>query len=392
MEFLKRQMWLAVTIGVMVVLSVPSLLLWFGNQGEREARVKVYKTSRDKVNKIEQVANAEMVDYAEQAANYRQEERQEILKSQRKPLNWPLLVKDILPNYPGETRVFEFKNKYNLQILEFARVLGAASEKDLASVDVTTTMFYKEDAFFKAQWIRETTINQNQQIVVEQLRESQDDLYIQQDIVEAIKRTNDLYFKLHDIAADQQTVDKAVIKELLQIGIGRAYDRLPDVNTTRPDAPIYQGGRRDRVITGKSGGFSSFATTGTETVDEVDPTTLAETMTGHATNNNGGKYKVMPIRIVVIVDAGNYLELLRQLSASRSFFIIEGVRMEIIPELDSAYKNYGLTIGDTVTSRLRTYGPRPLGQLTLVGESLIFYGTGRPTLPPEPVADQATGI
>ncbi|HOI54939.1 MAG TPA: hypothetical protein PLP01_06790 [Phycisphaerae bacterium] len=381
MEFIKRQMWLVVTLGVIVVLSVPSLVLWFSNRSKSDARIKVYKTSRDKVSKIDQVVNRESVEYVKEAAAYRQQEREEILKSQRKPLSWPLLVPGVLPNYPGDTRVYEFKNKYNLQMKEFARVLGAVSDRELPTVGMSGPMLYKEEAFFKAQWIREPTINQNQQTVIEQLRESQDDIYIQEDIVQAIKRTNDLYFQAQGISPEMRTIAKAVVKELHQIGIGRAYDRLPEINSPRADAPVYQGGRRDRVLADRPGAFTGFGGSGTEQVTETEK--RAETLTGHATNNNGEKYKVMPFRLVVIADAGNYHELLRQLSGTRSFFVVESVRVDLIPETDSAYKNYGLTISDSVPSRLMTYGPRPLAQVTVVGESLIFYGTGRPTLPAE---------
>jgi hypothetical protein len=381
MEFIKRQMWLVVTVGVIVVLSAPSLVLWFGSRSKSEARIKVYKASRDKVSKIDQVVNSESVKYVKEAAAYRQQEREEILKSQRKPQNWPLLVAGVLPNYPGDTRVYEFKNKYNLQLKEFARMLGAVSDRELPTVGISGSMLYKEEAFFKAQWIREPTINQNHQTVIEQLRESQDDIYIQEDIVQAIKRTNDLYFQAQGIAPEMQTIAKAVIKELHQIGIGRAYDRLPEINSPRADAPVYQGGRRDRVVADRPGALTGFGSSASEQVVETDK--RAETLTGHATNNNGAKYKVMPFRLVVIADAGNFHELLRQLSGTRSFFVVESVRVDLIPETDSAYKNYGLTISDSVASRLATYGPRPLAQVTVVGESLIFYGTGRPTLPPE---------
>jgi len=386
MEFLKRQLWLAVTLGVMVVLSLPFLYIWFSSQSKQSEREEVYKKSRDLIQRSGPYYNKEAAGYLKKAADYRDEQREKILKSQRKGQSWPLLVSGILPDWPGDSRVFEFKNRYRQRIREFMKTLNAVDVEDLVGGEITATMFAKEERFFAAQWIIDTQLIRDRGIMMEGLRQSQDDIYIQEDIVEAIKRTNDLYFNSMKLPDSGRTVRNAVIKELVQIGIGRDYDRLP--SSTEPDSPDYNvmSGQRDRVVESKGlGGLMP----GQTAQDGEVPGKRFAGMTGHASNNNGGKYKVMPFRLVVIVDAGNYQELLRQLGGTRSFFIVEQVRFEIIPEIDAGYKAYNLAMPDA-SSRLLYYGKRPIAQLVLVGESLIFNDTGRPTLKPKEESPPAT--
>ncbi|NIA20807.1 MAG: hypothetical protein GWP05_02295 [Anaerolineaceae bacterium] len=381
MGFLKRQLWLVITIGVMVVLSLPFLYMWFSSQGKKSTREKVYKASKEKIVGSKPYYNSRMAEYLERAAEYRTEQRKKILESQRGRQNWPLLVSKILPTWPGESRVFEFKNRYRQKIQEFMKTLNAVDVDDLGGVEITATMFAKEDRFFTAQWINELRLGSHD-VVMEGLRRSQDDIYIQEDIVNAIRRTNDLYFESMKLPENKRTVRNAVIKELVQIGIGGAFDTLPsDIN---PESREYIGGRRDRVVEDKDYSGPGGAAYGSQQTEAGEvPGKRADTMTGHASNNNGNKYKVLPFRLVVIVDAGNYQELLRQLGGTRSFFIVEQVRFKIIPEIASGYKSFDLAIVTDASSRLRYYGERPIGQLVLVGESLIFKGTGRPTLKPE---------
>jgi len=380
MEFLKRQLWLVITIGVMVVLSFPFLYMWFSSQGKKSAREKVYRASQEKIVGSEPYYNSKMAEYLERAAEYRTGQRKKVLKSQRGQQDWPLLVKNILPTWPGDARVFEFKNLYRQKLQEFMRILSAVDVDDLGGGEITATMFAKEERFFAAQWIGETRLA-GHDVVMEGLRQSQDDIYIQKDIVNAIRRTNDLYFE--KLPENKRTVRNAVIKELVQIGIGRAYDTLP--TSIKPESREYAGEWRNRVVEDKDssgpggGGFGSRQQTKAPEVTD----TRAKSMTGHASNNNGEKYNVLPFRLVVIVDAGNYHELLRQLGGTRSFFIIEQVRFKIIPEIESSYKSFELAMVSDASSRLRYYGERPIGQLVLVGESLIFKDTGRPTLKPE---------
>ena len=376
MEFLKRQLWLAVTLGVTVVLSLPFLYMWFSSQDKQSGREEVYKKSRDLIQKGKPYYNKKAADYLEWTAKHLDEQREKIVKSQRKQ-NWPLLVNDILPDWSGDARVFEFKNRYRQKLQDFLKTLNAVDVKDLVGVDITATMFAKEESFFVAQWIIDIQLNRDRDIKMEGLRQSQDDIYIQEDIVGAIKRTNDQYFSSMELPDDQRTVRNAVVKELIQIGIGRAYDHLP--SSTNPDTPSQMGGRRDRVIEGKSATSMGSSRFGQRTKVDEAPGGRAKSMTGHASNNNGKKYKVLPFRLAVIVDAGNYHELLRQLSGTRSFFIVEQVRFEIVPENETGYKNYELAMPDA-SSRLLYYGQRPIAQLVLVGESLIFNDTGRPTL------------
>jgi hypothetical protein len=386
MEFLKRQLWLAVTLGVTVVLSLPFLYIWFSSQSKQSEREKVYKKSRDLIQRTKPYYNKEAGSYLEGAAYYRDEQREKILKSQRKGQRWPLLVSGILPDWPGEGKVFEFKALYRQKIQEFMKTLNAVDVEDLVGGDITATMFAKEERFFAAQWIIETQLIRDRDIMMEGLRQAQDDIYIQEDIVEAIKRTNDFYFESMKLPDSERTVKNAVVKELVQIGIGRDYDRLP--SSTKPDSPGYNvmSGGRDRVVESK--GPSGLVPGQTAQAGEVPGKRFAG-MTGHASNNNGEKYRVMPFRLVVIVDAGNYQELLRQLGGTRSFFIVEQVRFEIIPEIDAGYKGYELAMQEA-SSRLLYYGKRPIAQLVLVGESLIFNDTGRPTLKPKKEGQPAT--
>jgi hypothetical protein len=236
-------------------------------------------------------------------------------------------------------------------------------------------------SFYTAPWIPEKTLREGaggltqQQVVQGLLRDSQDDLWLQEDIVWAIKRTNDTHFDGLQLEKSQRKVATAVVKELLEILIGAD-------NVDRGRTGGMMGGTRPgryRYLT--EPGAKSPGTMGAASAGEPETTARGQTMTGRVTNNNGNRYQVLPFRVRVIADAGNYLELVRQLTGSRSFITVENVQYDIIPEKEEAYRGARM-MRPNMADRTEVYGVRPLAVVTVWAESLVFAIPGaRPTTP-----------
>jgi len=384
MEFVKRHWWLVATLAAMVVLAGSAIALWvvFNRQmGQREA---VLKKSRDFLRPSTAYYNEKAAGVLEGATAYRQKQLDEMMSFVKQPNEWQPLIPGIFPRYQADTQVLNFRLAYQAKLRQFMKELGAVNAAESPLGIREATMFSSEKAFHKATWIDDPLVSSSPDVVMQHLCESQNDLWLMEEIVRIIKDTNNDYFRDTKIESENRKVAKAVIKELLKLEIGAQVLELAATAM----------GRDHRYLT-VSGGTTPYGGAGlAATAEEPEVDVRAKTLTGRASNNNGGVYKVLPFRVTVIADAGNYLELVRRLSGTRSFLTVDKVRYEVVCETENMYRQAGLTCPNlNVSDRVEIYGLRPLANVVITGESLVFQVPGaRPTvLPKKPAVASGAG-
>jgi len=398
MDFLKRQWWWVLTIGLALIGSGVAGVFWYLAASQEMQRKSVLSLSMKKLNGLDRFYNDDAVRVLGDAAAYRQKEFEEAQKDLKMAGSWDVLVPGIFPEYRESTQVYEFKNRYPARLAALMQTLNAGDPAQLVGgATIQVSMLAKPDVFYTAPWIPERNLKSKAEVMAD-LRNSQDDLWLQQDICLAIKRANDVFFDSPDGQKLGRTVAAAVVKELHEIGIGRQFDQVPAGGKGFSAVYAANSPRFRYVLGGGGPGPLGVATggagpSGSKTEFPEAGNVRAPTLTGHAGNNNGGRYRVLPFRIAVVADAGNYLELVRQLGGTRSFITVENVQYSIIPESEAGYRSNGVFVTQP-RQRLEVYGRRALAHVVITGESLIFeVPGGRPTLEPKTAeAGSATAV
>ena len=379
MSLVKRHLWLVVILGVMVVLSAGAVVLMVLFQGKAAARQAVLAKSQSVLQTMggaiykDQTAEALVA-----AADFRKQKLADIENYIRTSGQWTPLAPTIFDRHT-DTDVYAFRNAYKGRgFQELRQTLNAFvwdSAKGLIDPEAQfATMYVAADAFHKHPWLDAPTLPRDEDEVMLRLRESQDDLWLMQDIVGAIKRTNDMFFALAEVPPeDQKKLEFSAIKELRRIDIGAQAVGLGRGG--------YEGATsRYLYIETPTGGATSAS-------EEKQTDSKAMTLSGRASDNAKGRYRVLPFRVVVVGDAGNAPELIRQLTGTRSFITVLNVRYEMIPDVETQYRSYLLR--PEIKTRNVVYGSRPLARLTLTCESLVFrLDKARPTVPPAPSESQ----
>ncbi len=388
MNLFRRHWWLVATLGAMVVLGGTCVAMSILAQGKAARRTAVLEQSMRMLGPDVVYYNDNAVHQIKQATAYRTEQLENIQRYLQRQGDWEVLVPGIFPQYQAETRIYQFKARYMTELERFKEELGAveAPEEDEGLPPVQHTMYTHEGSFYVAPWIGQSKLPAFDERMT-RLRQSQDDLWLQEDIVRAIQGANKEYFELNDVAEGERSVAGAVVKELHEIqigadvlgGRGRVWARP---GGSRRDQRYLYVASEDRTARMRPGGTGE----PTEQVPEADA--RARTLTGRASNNSEGRYKVLPFRVSVVADAGDYMAFVRRLSGTRSFITPLSVQYEIVYENENAYRE--LLRNVTQDTRVSIYGPRPLAKVTVTGESLIFQVEGaRPTLPPKPDKESA---
>lgn len=384
MAFLKRHLWLVATLGAMMVLSAVAVVLWTSYRGRLADREGVLKRSETELGQTEQYYNSKAADKLKEASDFRKGQLTKVLDYLRRQSKWEPLIPGIFPRYRNEAQVFEFKYKYREKLNEFMELLGAVNPTPEGGADILkAVMFTRPEAFHKADWIAQNVLPDNPEEVMRQLRESQDDLWLMEDVVRAIRRTNDAYFDTMEVDPEDRTVAKAVVKELYGIEIGAAK-----VELSRSSGP---GRSRRYLFIGQepdTGGMRPGVGMRTPVAEPQEAEGRAMTLTGRASDASKERYWVLPLKVTVIADAGNYAELVRELTGTRSFITVDNFTYETIPETENTYRSANLMQPKAAT-RIEVYGDRPLARVTLWCESLVFRVPGaRPTVPPAPAAEE----
>jgi hypothetical protein len=381
MDLIKRHMWLVVTLVVMVGLSVGPWVAMAICKGQRAEYVTVLKKSRSALSGIKKLYTDDAGATLNKAAEHRKEQIAAIEKYVLQSGKWRPLVPGIFPKYRSEPEVYKFKERYRKdKFNEFRETLGGVIwDNDRGGVGLLpqdATMYIQSKAFYKNPWIDLGTLGTDRKLIMQHLVERQDDLWLQEDIVAALKQSNDACFDSDKVDADRRTVAMAVVKELHEIRIGVQF--LPRGRSSRRSTRyLYIGDEpAPELADWGMGGQAE------EQPEAEDVKGQAPTLTGRASDNNGGRYYVLPFKVVMIVDAGKWPEIVRQMTGSRSFITVLNLQYEQMPEVESVYD--GFLARSDPKERVFVYGPRPIGRLTLWCESLVFRLKGaRPTVLPK---------
>ncbi len=417
MRFIKRHLWLVILLGVMIVLSGAALGGMFVFRSSAARREKVLAESLKAINAMKSAGlyQENAGKYLQEAAERRRAQVARIEQEICQPKLWvPMPLTDGKPDgivpfklvgtgddgqqhqllrdaagkfyyldsgvaryvdaskvkeeVPKTTEIESFRYHYTNTALPKLRSLFNGAEWDPNARNqpdpnyASATVYVRPGAFHVESWISGLK-PLDEKDVLQRLREAQDNLWLQEDIAEAIRRTNDAFFDRAGISPeDRKSPRFAVIKELRKIdigaqavGLGRGASEGEAARYLFVEAPV-QGA-------------------------EAKPTEVkALTLTGRATDNSKGRFRVLPFRVEVIADAGNGPELIGQLSGSRSFITVLNVSQEIVPDDAEKYKLF-LQRPDW-KARHYIYGARPLARLILTCESLVFtLENARPTTP-----------
>ena len=393
MNFLKRHWWWVLVLGSTAVLMAAGLVLSFMLHSEKSRDEAVIKKSLSALQGVRQFFNPEAAKKAAAAAEYRDKQLKDIQKYVEQPKSaWDVLVPEVFPVYNEEkqrTRLFDFRSRYVVKLQSFMPRMNAGDPESLSGGVVTVALFAKAPStaspgsFYWDPWISPASGEppHNQAENQNSLRESQDNIWLQEDIVDAIKRTNDTWFKSRDLPVAEQTVANSVVKELREIVIGRAADEVAG-GTGRTFASSYSGeGLRYRYVSAGAGPGQGGPAVAGRAAPEAHGV-RAPVPSGLASNNNGGRFLALPFKVTVTADGGNYLELVRQLGGTRSFITVESVEYAILSETEGGARTLFLA----QAGQRSLYGPRALATVVIRGTSLIFEASdkegGRPTLPP----------
>lgn len=357
MDWVKRHLWLVITLAVMLVLSAVALVYRHTQNATYDARKTVLENSMRQAEQIDPVqpdAIAPLV-----AANEEAKKELEAIRRYLGRHSWTLLLE-------GKPQWFRFQGRFSTALADLIQKMSGvkmnAENARLAALDgpVKASVIVRETAFqtdaVKA--VVNVAVAPGDTAALQQMQMAQEDLWLIEDLVEAIAKTNSSHFKQAGI--EQPTIAETIVKELVQIEIGAGYAQL------RQSTGSKSQGRYLQVQRSSGGNSPDIAAP----VDLGDPNQQAMTITGHAGDNNEGKYKVLPFRMTVVVDAANSLELLRQLPFNRSFITVLNVNQTTIVDTQADYQKNLLV--STPEERETIYGNRPLVLMEIVGESLIF--------------------
>ncbi len=364
MDFVKRHWWLVATIAAMVVLSAGALVLRHMSISTADARERTLQLSLRTASNIQPVPPAllEPLD----KANTEMQENLEKIRNYPDPKWWQPLVPGDNPEW------FQFRDAYRSALRQLERDLNAVSRENLAAASADSgSIVVAPEAFYTAPALKAASAPSPSERT-SQMLSAQEDMWLMQDLVKAIVATNDLHYSNTGL---KPSITNAAIKELLKIEIGAQYAQPSTSRTT------VAAGERYLRLRPPAGSSPFDSGLGTTSDDQGLPREVrALTVTGHASNNNEGKYRVLPFRITVLADAAQYAELIRQLPKdSRSFVTVLNVSFSIIPDADTAYRGKGLSVS-TADQRLAIYGKRPLARVEIVGQSLVFTDPAvRPT-------------
>lgn len=370
MEIVRRHaFWFAFGAIFLALLAVEA---WFTLAWRGDAKVleKSFKLSDSKLGKMALKYNKPSIDGLKKASKAIKGENADIVDyirqmgAERKPA-----VDQLFPSPPpkkADLQLGLMKDTYEDELQRLMNTLGAVDVEDedtpaeeLLKAGVFASL---EESFHKPKWLEGMGLP-----TIVQAREGQENLWLTEDIVNAIKIVNDNFFGSKAGQGRPQTVANAPIKQLLGLRIGDGHASLKKGGGAR--------GKRYRRATGKRARASRTRHPKTKT-PQPEKVPEAESLTGHASENP--LYNVLPFRLDVIADNELGGMLIRELAGGESFITIEAVSIEAVDRESIAKpRSDGLKVA-------KLYGSRGLVRLIIIGESLVFeLPGGRVTTPPK---------
>ncbi|MDP6380892.1 MAG: hypothetical protein QF662_06070, partial [Phycisphaerae bacterium] len=198
---------------------------------------------------------------------------------------------------------------------------------------------------------------------IAEAKEGQENFWLIQDILRAIKKVNDDFFQSKDGEGKPRTAEHAPIKQLVEITVGEADSILEGEGRLGR-------GKRYRWASPKAktllGGFGASPAKLPKSWKRK-PVLRVKSLTGRGSEHD--LYNVLPFRLVVIADNELAGRLIGEISGTESFITIESVRIKAI---DNEQASSLLKTSPEDVDLTKLYGLRGLVQLTIIGESLVF--------------------
>ena len=290
----------------------------------------------------------------------------------RKPL-----VKGLFPQSTDPGPRHSFKAEYDLALARFVASLGGIApplppgketeaEKAARTEEKPKGLMYVHPtlSFFRPAWVDKTEAPS-----LEECREGQENIWLMEDVVGLVAAMeSDLMKDVQD-----RTIANSPVKEWVEIRIGMESGAL--------------GGVRTSLASGRYMPPPPPAAAKPKAGEKVD-TPRAPSLTGRWSMPDerdaagkflkAGFYKILPLRLVVVIESRYVGELLRRLKGTESFITVDGFAMLPLTEATFEKGHPGLA----APSR-KAYGSRGVVRLEVVAESMIFQlEGGRVTTPP----------
>lgn len=376
METLKRHLFLiSLIVGVVVISAAVIVLVLLLCKSPTDANKKTYNTVRlaaqtlasgphytsEIVNEVIDEAKADEKQYADLIEYISK------LGAARMPL-----VPTLFPQSTELGLRVRFKTSYLKALDDLAKRLDAVpppsvavgAEGTVAKAEPEPTnflMYYHQDLTFgRPDW---TLPTHTEAPSLQECRIGQENLWLMSDLVGIVqKMQNELLAARQDPKEREHTIVNSPVKELIEIRIGSEASALSGSTMT----PI--SGRF--VPEAKPGiAMRAPALMGRWSLpDEKDPKGFIVKL---------GMYKVLPWKLVVVIESQYAGELVRRLKGTESFLAVDALQER--PLTESMFSGSR----DWMAEKREVYGKRGVVRLEVVGESLIFQlDGGRLTTPP----------
>jgi len=382
METLKRHVFLLGLIAGVVVISLAvALAAYFSYTRPAGAARHEIKTAQTQASALLDgpVFTPDLVVAMAAQVKQRDDQYEGLLNSirqlghDRKPL-----VKGLFPQSTDPGPRHSFKAEYDLALARFVASLGGIApppppvkgteaEKAARAEEKPKGLMYVHPklSFSRPAWVDKTAAPS-----LEECREGQENIWLMEDVVGLIKAMeSDLMKDVQD-----RTIANSPVKEWVEIRIGMESGALGGVRTSLAAGRYMPPPPTTAAAKPKAG--------------EKVETPRAPALTGRWSmpdeKDSSGKfvkpgfYKVLPFRLVVVVESRYAGELLRRLKGTESFITVDGFAMLPLTEATFEKGHPGLA----APSR-KAYGSRGVVRLEVVAESMIFQlEGGRVTTPP----------
>jgi len=332
-----------------------------GPSSELEAKLARTKRSAEALS-ASPLYGDKLIDDMSKEVKQRQARYEEILDYVRKlgRARKPL-IEGLFPRSTDINLRHSFKVEYAPALDRFMKTLGAKHPllpqdmpeaeraRGLKEFKKATMFAHPQQSFVRPDWV-----DKAEAPTLDQCAVAQEDLWLMSDLVDILATMN------RDSLGDLPPVISNVpIKELVEIRIGAGVATL-------------EGSR------GGAGGVR-YLPSSAPAEGAVVPS-----LSGRL--SKPGFYRVLPFRLVVVIESRWSGELLRRLKGTESFLSVDAWRMKpIVPEAFERFR------GSLLAWSREVYGTGGVVLLEVVGESLVFQlAGGRVTNPPQTAAGPET--
>jgi len=358
LDIVKRHAFLLVLGAAVLIISlVLGLTAYFAYVKPNSRTRQLLQTTQDRAQALSDgplYTEALVAEMAKQVER-RQTQYESILENirrlgkQRKPL-----VEKLFPVSTDIGLRHSFKVEYDVALAKFMKRLEAALPPEEKKPDGTSKTATKEKvkegvvmyahprvSFYRPDWV-----DKQEAPSLDLVRYGQENIWLMEDLVGIIAGVNDEALR----AAGKRTMVDAAVKELVEIRIGDEYAVLSGTKMP-PGSGRYRVASRERLRDGLEGGA-----------------TRTQSLTGRASQPDF--YRVLPFRLVVIVESRYAGELIRRLKDTESFITVEAWRL--VPITAASIER----ARDVMASSREGYGSHGVVRLEVTGESLVFLLQG----------------